>query len=250
VRRENDQLENAETQAIEQEQVDPNEAGRRRVMEFRDDELNCEHSAEVQAEETAVEHSARLMEQWDESDPVKNRYLLERVGREMMDVHEAPPPPIHPKEMSSGALGSNDDSAFHIELNKDLLDQQDPGEALNAYLHEYRHAEQHYEVLKSHGVGRASVDVVRAADLERNLDSQHYIPPPEDDQQPGAEQMQANYEAQLAETDSRGFADRITAEILERRDALGERGEEEMAVGSDADAIAQVRLAAERGGSA
>lgn len=247
--RENDQPENPEAQANEQVQVDPNDAARRRVMEFRDDELNCEHTSAARAEEIAADHSARVMEQWDESNPVKNRYLLQRVGREMMDVHEAPPPPIYPEKMSPGELGRYDDKDFRMDLNEDLLRQEDPAGALKTYLHEYRHAEQHYEVQESHGVGRPSVDVVRAADLEYNLDSKHYIQPPEDDQQPGAEQMQADYEAQLAETDSRGFADRMTAEILERRRALGERGEGDTPVGSDADAIAQRRLAAERGGS-
>jgi hypothetical protein len=243
--RENDQPENPEAQAIEQVQVDPNDAARRRVMEFRDDELNCEHTSAAKAEEIAADHSARLMEQWDESDPVKNRYLLERVGREMMDVHEAPPPPIHPKELPPELLGGYVDKDFRIDLNKRLLEQETPDVALDTYLHEYRHAEQHYEVLKSHGVGRHSIDVERSTDLEHNQDN--YIEPPRFDDQPGAEQLEADYRAQIVESDSRTFAARMTDEILERRDELQASGGGDSSITSDADAVAHQRLAAARG---
>lgn len=246
--RENDQPENPEAQAIEQVQVDPNDAARRRMIEFRDDELDCEHTSAAQAEQAAVDHSARLMEQWDESDPVKNRYLLERVGREMMDVHEAPPPPVYPKEMPPNELGGHIDEDFRIDMNERLLQEDNPADALSTYLHEYRHAEQHYEVQKSHGVGRQSVDAERSADLEYNQDN--YIHPPEHSSQPDAERIQADYEAQLLETDSNRFADRMTAEILERRDELRASDGGDSSITSDADAIAQRRLASERGSGA
>lgn len=242
---ENDRPETSEAQPIEQEQLDSDNVARRRVMEFKENVLNCEHSMDAQVEEAAVDRSARLMERWEETkDPVARKYLLEGVGREMMAIHEAPPGPLQPKEMAPNELGAYTDEGFRTDLNEGQLREDDPRDALKTYLHEYRHAEQHYEVQKSHGFAWQSVDPERSSAVEYNQD--HYIEPPEDNQ-PGAENIQAAYERQLVETDANRFAATTTDEILERRDELRESGARDSFVTSDADAIAHRRLTAARG---
>lgn len=234
--KENDQPEAADAQQPEQEQLDSNDLARRRVMEYKDDLLNCEHSGDDRADAAAVDHSAQILEQWETTkNPMARRSLLEGVGREMMMVHEAPPGPINVKEMPRNELGAYHDEDFRTDVNDWQVKQDDPRDALVTYLHEYRHAEQHYEVLKSHGFGRKSVDLERSSAIEFN--ENHYIRPEDD---------QAAYERQLEETDAERFGTTTTNEILERRDELRAADKSNSPVTSDGDAIADRRLAAER----
>ena len=244
--RENDQPENADAQQIEQQVLDSNDVARRRLMEYREDPQNCEHMDDAQAEAAAVDRSARIMDHWETKDPLVREKLLERVGREMMTVHEAPPAPLNSKEMAPNELGAHIDRDFQTDFNKSQLREDDPKDALETYLHEYRHVEQHYEIQKSHGFGRESVDPERASALEYNRD--HYIEPPKDYTQPGADRLQAAYEGQLVEADANRFASTTANNILERRRGLHDMDLKESLVTSDGDATARHRLAAERGG--
>jgi hypothetical protein len=224
-------------QPTAQELPDANEAARRRLTDDQNKALNCEHSGDVQGEVNAVDRSAEIMEQWETTtNPSVRRVLLESVGREMMNVHEAPPPPVNAREMASNELGAYDDENFRIELNRSLLERNDPKAALETYLHEYRHVEQAYEVQKSHGVGRSSVDTERAAALEHN--QAEYISP---------KAGQGAYEGQAMEVDARKFARTNAQEIVEGGEQLREAGEKDLPVASDADAIARRRVAAENG---
>jgi hypothetical protein len=176
------------------------------------------------------------MDQWEQSkDPEARRKLLEGVGREMMNVHEAPPAPVNAKSMAEGDLGAHDDRAFLTDLNREQLKQDNPEGALDTYLHEYRHVEQHYEAQKSHGALAHDANGERAPAMEYNLN--HYID--------GHKDFDA-YKRQLVEADARRFASTTAGEILERRQELHQEypgwGDEPA---SGADRIARTRLIAE-----
>jgi hypothetical protein len=235
---ENDQPEVAETQVPEQDVSDLNDIARQRVLEYRQKTLNCEHFDNTEAEASAIDRSAQIIGKWESTDdPVGRQRLLEGVGREMMLVHEAPPGPISARQMPQNELGAYSDDEFRTDVNESQLKNDNPRDALETYLHEYRHAEQNYEVVKSHGVGWHSVDSQRAMAVEYNLDREHYIRP---------EVNQAAYERQLVETDAEQFGTRTADQILERRNELRAGEGESYSLTSDSDAIAARRLATER----
>jgi len=233
--KESDLPEIDETQPAEKQALGADDIARRRLMEYRQEALACEHSGQTEAEASAVDRSAHLMEQWESEQPITREKILDRVGGEMMTVHEAPPPPIFSKELPSDLLGAHQDLEFKMDLNSDLLKESDPREALQTYLHEYRHAEQFYEAQKSHGIGHESVDPERVLALEDN--QKHYIEQPFED-----------YQNQFVETDARAFAEKTAGEILERRGELQEISRDAVAVGSDGDRMAQRILATEAAG--
>jgi hypothetical protein len=230
--KENDSSEALGMKPAEQTMSRPEEAARLRIREDQAQSVQCEHSASDR-EAYAIERSARLIDEWEVSKPLVREKILERVGREMMDVHEAPPPPIHSKEMKPGALGANRDGEFIIDMNSDLFEQPNPKDALETYLHEYRHAEQRYEVLKSHGALRHSVDIDRAMALEESFDK--YIKPEVDG---------AAYRRQIVEADAEQFGVSATEGILEQRDFI--RHVASQRASSESDFIAAERLDAER----
>ena len=159
-------------------------------------------------EQEALEASAEELRQWESSDAVERRYELERVGHHFQETHEAPAPPIYPEQFDDPRLmGKYVDEDFRIEMREDLFGQEDPRNALETYLHEYRHAAQYYDVERSQGALAHEVDRDRTAAIEDSLD--RYVSPGEDEQ---------GYFDQLAERDAREFAERETDRILELRD--------------------------------
>jgi hypothetical protein len=236
---EHDRSEGIESgQQIEQAQLDANDAARRRVLEYNDSLLSCEHAEASAAEAVAVDRSARIMEQWEETkDPLVREKLLDRVGREMMNVHEAPPAPLYVRHMADNELGAYTDNDFLTDMNERQLKQDDPRDALETYLHEYRHVEQNYEVQKSHGALAHSVDGERAAAVGYNLEPAHYIDGRVDNEA---------YQRQLVETDAERFGTTTAKEILERREELRQNEPLAPPFGGDADRIARERLNAQR----
>jgi len=236
---EHDQSEGIEAgEQIEQAQLDANDAARRRVLEYNESLLDCEHTDNLAAEAAAVDRSARIMDGWDQTkDPVFREKLLDNVGREMMHVHEAPPAPIYRKDMPDNVLGAYNDRDFSTDINERQLKQDDPRDALETYLHEYRHIEQNYEAQKSRGAFYHDVNPERAAAVEYNLEPTHYI---------DGGQNQEAYQKQLVETDAERFGTTTAKEILERREELRQHELRGAQFGSDADHIARERLNAER----
>jgi hypothetical protein len=230
--------ENDQPEAIAEGQVEDvpdaaNEAARRRVMEFKEEILACEHAGDIRIAD-ALDRSARALEQWETSkDPKVREKLLEQVGREMMTIHEAPPAPINSKEMLPYKLGGYIDEDFQTNLNKALLERDDPRDALETYLHEYRHAEQSYEVQKSHGFAARGVDLERATAVESSS-GDRYIRPDVDP---------TGYQRQFVEVDAERFGTATADEILERRDVLRASAASESPVAVDANAAASWRLA-------
>ena len=83
--RENDRIEALpDTNSREPEQLEGNQAAERRIAEYQ-----CEHDGNKIAEADAVHRSAEEMKSWEQVSPTERRYILERVGKEMMKVHEA-----------------------------------------------------------------------------------------------------------------------------------------------------------------
>ena len=236
---EHDESESIESgEQIEQAQLDANEAARRRVLEYDEPVLDCEHAEDSAAEAVVVDRSARIMERWEEAkDPLVREKLLDGVGREMMTVHEAPPAPLHSRQMADGELGAHNDGDFRTDINERQLEQEDPRSALETYLHEYRHVEQNYEAQKAQGALANTADGERAAAVGYNLQPAHYIDPRQD--------MDA-YQQQLVETDAERFGTTTAKEILERREELRQDELRGTPFGSDADQIAAERLIAER----
>jgi hypothetical protein len=178
------------------------------------------------------------MEGWDQTrDPVLREKLLDSVGREMMYVHEAPPAPIYQKDMPNNQLGAYSDRDFETDINDQLLRNDDPTDALETYLHEYRHIEQNYEAQKSRGAFYHDVNPERAAAVGYNLEPTHYID--------GRQNLEA-YQKQLVETDAERFGTTTAKEILERREELRQSELRGAPIGNDADHIARERLTAER----
>lgn len=215
--------------------IDSSDVAQRRLTEFKEGTLKCEHADSEVVEAAAIDRSARIIERWEEtSDPATRKYMLERVGREMMVIHEAPPAPIHEKAMPRDHLGAYVDADFRTDVNSWQLERDNPKDALETYLHEYRHAEQHYEVQKSHGIGSGTVDLERSLAVEHSLND--YV---------DATENPDGYRTQLAEVDAEGFGTSTAAKILERRDEI--RAESlDAGVASDADRAATMRLAAAR----
>lgn len=212
----------ADSASREQEQQEANQAAERRLAEYQ-----CEHAGKDAAEAEAVDRSAEVMERWEQANPTERPYILERVGREMMKVHEAPNPPASPKEFEDPrTLGQYLDEDWRIEIKGRDLKEPGPRAALETYLHEYRHAEQYYEVQKSHGSLAHEVDADRAEKFEREKDN--YV-------SEGKE-----YWEQSIEKDAEKFgvemADRILKERAELRSTSGAE------VTSPADDIARRRL--------
>jgi len=95
------------------------------------------------SERKAIEGSADALERWEQADSEERRRELDRVGRQMLDVWGAPNPPLAPERWEDDrCLGQYCDEDYRIEVNQRLLERDDPREALEAYLHEYRHASQ------------------------------------------------------------------------------------------------------------
>jgi len=231
---ENELKDDERPEPVEVDRGGADDAAQRRSKEFDASLTECEHH-DIDRDKSAAAATARIIDQWDKtSDPRVRERLLDDVGHEMMKVHEAPPPELHPKEMVREQLGAYIDQDFRTEINRDLLKQDDPTDGLDAYLHEYRHAEQAYEVQKSHGPMARAGNTERATALEFN--ETHYISP---------EDGQSDYERQLLEVDAERFAESGTTEILSNRDALRAEGRSEAPRPETADEVAAWRLAAD-----
>lgn len=152
---------------------------------------------------------AEELRTWESSQPEERRRQLESLGEHLGRAMEAPVPPIHEKPFENERLlGQYDDENFRIEMNGKLFDDADPRPALEAYLHEYRHAAQAYEITKSHSSLAREADG-RSPEWERN--SREYVEP---------EQSEEAYFRQPLEEDARAFAGHLSHEILRERDHL------------------------------
>ena len=155
-------------------------------------------------EQEMIERCSEAISGWERADELTRSYELEAVGRELGRTFEAPAPPVSIERFEDPRLlGRYDDETFRLELNEQLLEEPEPDEALDTYLHEYRHAAQAYEVQKSHGVLSHEVDAQEAAEMERAL--AEYVSPEEDPQ---------CYWEQVAERDAREFSADITDRVL------------------------------------
>jgi hypothetical protein len=161
-----------------------------------------------------VERMAGDLDRWEGAGPVEREYELDAVGNHLMERYEAPAPPVLGEHFEDPRLlGEYDDADFRIEVNERLLESPDPREALETYLHEYRHAQQAYEVERSNSPLARDAERREAAEWEAEMD--HYTPPERDE---------LAYFDQPVERDAREFGHDWAERILnERRNQGGER---------------------------
>lgn len=155
-------------------------------------------------QDEAIAKSAEILRGWDRADPLTREKQLNAVGREMMTVHEAPPPDLLTQPMEPGYRGSYVDEDFAMRMNQDLP-KGELTDALHTYLHEYRHSEQAYEIQKAHTPMWSPENAPRVSALESN--QKQYADPEVD---------YDKYSQQLLERDANHFADTNTDAIIER----------------------------------
>jgi hypothetical protein len=224
-------------QEPDRQEVNATDAVQRRLIESRgaDQAKAPENEASPH-----LKRSAELIADWEqlEGDPAARRYLLDRVGREMLAEYGAVPGELNLQAMPENERGSYTRETNETDLNARLAELSDPKEALHTYLHEYRHAIQGTEVSAYRLGFYREVDVVRAAQLDRP-----YEKPPEAGTPPEeAERQYSKYEQQFSETDARSFADDLTDKILKLRDEYRSARDQNLEPRSDADRAVEARL--------
>jgi hypothetical protein len=170
-----------------------------------------------------LEHAAEQVSKIEELRPevwaglteTQREWQLREVGQRLSEAYECPAPPFigsHlPKSDGGVLLGAHSDPEYQTRLNRDLLRENDPAEALGTYCHEFRHAYQHEMVAryKNPNFRHLCHDETRAAQWADNL-REGYV---------RFETDPAGYEAQAVEKDANDFARRLTEAV--KRKQLG-----------------------------
>lgn len=172
-------------------------------------------------------------ENWRGLDEYGRRAVLNAAGHEVADVFRQPAPPLHIEDMRDPALrgtygdgfrsgvdGELEGSDYRISMNSQGLDSgegvlgDDPRQALQTYLHEFRHGYQHEQIARFEKPQFQNlVDNPELADeWSRNVKAYQN---PEVDYE--------SYYNQPLESDARDFADQITDRLFPRPDDNGER---------------------------
>lgn len=170
---------------------------------------------------------------WKQLDEYGRRAVLNAAGHEVADVYSQPAPPLHIEDMHDPALrgtygdgfrsgvdGEPEGSDYRISMNSQGLmpDEgvlgDDPRQALQTYLHEFRHAYQHEQIARFEKPQFQNLvdNSERAEEWSRNVKS--YQNPDVDYE---------SYFNQPLESDARDFADQITDQLFPRPDDNGER---------------------------
>lgn len=168
------------------------------------------------AEHGAERESAQLLRRWETAEPSERLWQLDRVGRAMTRDGGPPAPGILTYEGDPSSRGRYDGE--FIRLNADALADSDPRRALEAYLHEYRHAEQEQTEQMDRGALRETGDPQRAA-LVRSSSGEHHQEAPKDAEASDYQERFDRYESQYVETDARQWSGERSNEILQRLEA-------------------------------
>lgn len=170
-------------------------------------------------------------ERWEKLDESERRAALSDAGRSLRDTYECADPPVLPKDFpeysggkllgfyADGATKGAPDGDYELALNKDLMAEGDPREALGNYLHEFRHAYQHematrYEKPQFRNFVH---DVKLAEEWSANFHDYQESPPEgmaQDD--PAFRDLFDRYENQPVERDAREFSQRLLRELYRR----------------------------------
>lgn len=173
-------------------------------------------------------------ENWQKLDEAGRRAVLNAAGREVSDVLRQPAPPLHIEDMHdpslrgtygdgfrSGVDGEIEGSDYRISMNSEGLDPgegvlgDDPRQALETYLHEFRHGYQHEQI--------ARFDKPQFQNL---VDNHELAEEWSRNVKEGYQRPEVDYESyhnQPLETDARDFASRITGRLFPEPDDSGER---------------------------
>lgn len=174
-----------------------------------------EHT-ETERLETAAEHISQIKqlrpEVWSGLTEAGRESCLRQVGKRLSEAYECPAPPFIGKQMpevEGGVLrGAHSDSGYITRLNRELLQKDDAGEALETYSHEFRHAYQHEMAGRYNSAFRHLChDEAQAARWAQNLNGKYV----------SFEADPEGYEAQPVEKDARDFAARLKAEMRRRQ---------------------------------
>lgn len=185
-------------------------------------EANVEKLSEQTRLDMAVESFKKMddlkPERWRELSPERRKIALEHAGKALRDAYECPDPPLMPRDFpeydGSVLLGVYRDGAsidnlkgdYDLSLNEQLLHNDDPRHALDAYCHEFRHAYQS-EMASRYDKGqfRNMVhDTEAAARWSENF-RDYKNPSKEFDQ----------YREQIVEKDAREFSEHLVRNVYE-----------------------------------
>ena len=151
-------------------------------------------------------------EVWSGLDEAQREAYLRQVGQRLSESYECPAPPFigsQMPEVDGGVLlGAHSDPEYITRLNRELLRENNPGEALRTYCHEFRHAYQHEMATRYNSAFKHLChDEASAARWSENLNG-HYV---------SFEADPKGYEAQPVEEDARDFANRLKEEVRRRQ---------------------------------
>jgi len=179
------------------------------------------------------------MADWEKLNPTARRYTLDRVGRTMCAEYGAGPVDLVDKKLPENLRGQYDSKTGQIEINEALLRHPDPRQALETYLHEFRHAVQDAEVTTYKGPQWRSVDAGRVHELSKPYES-----PPDGSETPAqAAAKYERYRAQFSELDPREFSREATDKILKMREEYLEFYRAMQTARSDGDRAVASRVA-------
>ncbi len=150
---------------------------------------------------------------WEQMDETSREWCLRHVGERLSAAYECPAPPFigsQMPEVDGGVLlGEHSDPEYRMRVNRELLGENSPDQALETYCHEFRHSYQHEMATRYNSAFRHLChDEVMAARWAENLKPGNYISFEEDPER---------YAAQPVEADARDFADRLRNEVQQKR---------------------------------
>ena len=166
--------------------------------------------------ESAAEHLSQMKELrpevWSGLTETQREWSLRQVGRRLSEAYECPAPPFIGSQMAEvdggTLLGAYSDSEYMTRRNRELLKEDDAGEALGTYCHEFRHAYQHEMATRYNSAFRHLChDEAKAAQWATNLNGRYV----------SYEADPGSYEAQSVEKDARDFARSLTEEVRRRQ---------------------------------
>jgi len=197
----------------------------------------CKETERVEGAAEQISHIEQLHPKvWSQLTETQREWSLRRVGEKLSQVYECPAPPFisgsYKEENGGITRGEHSNFDYITKLNREVIEMDDSGQALETYCHEFRHAYQHemagrYDSAYMHRQefhlrsyqsemeGRFNSpfrhlchDETKAAQWAENLKPGNYVSFEEDPER---------YAAQPVEKDARDFGARVKEAVCRRR---------------------------------